>query len=414
MTDQPTTLAEIKRIPFLQKRLYKILDTLLDNPQNTVIWIGAGLSAKYGGLPTWRNFLMQVLEKNLNSADDLEVAKTLIRVEKFSLAAEFLHDMLGDQFRQILVNAFGAFSGTLPDQLAYLTVRDIITTNYDTLLETALPWYKAISPSDGLELLLSQDFKIVKIHGSVSVPSSCVASVSGYAGAYNSNLHWYLVNVFSQNTVLFLGSSMSPSEPYFRTLKFLKDNGRLGRQHYSLLAVQNSKFGKREGKRLHGLGIHVLPYIPDPSHSILDELFTEIDSLRGKPSAVDARMGLLRICLSSKRFLDAAAVLYHTCHAPVANIGLQRNIGDAVSLFFHESLGGDQFRGKKFFETVDQYFDLKQLWFRSAELVVLSKKTFQGLQYSLQLLEQASGRTDPLLRRKLEELRKRLPELASA
>jgi hypothetical protein len=232
-----------------------------------------------------------------------------------------------------LVDTFGSQTKSLPEQFAYFSIRDVITTNYDTLLERALPWYDAISPSHGLEKLLSNEFKIIKIHGSVVDPQSCVLSLSKYVRVYNVNLHWYLTNVFSTCTCVFLGSSMNPAEPYFRVLRLLKASRRARKRHFAVVAVRNSQSGAQEGKRLQEFGVELIPYIPDSDHSFLDELLGLMESQRGSSEAIQQRLKTVRSYLGSNQPFDAAIHLWHATHANISRIPDRRALGDVVSEF---------------------------------------------------------------------------------
>jgi hypothetical protein len=403
VSEQPTTLDEISRIGFLRSRLDSVLNSILVHPDRTVLWIGAGLSAKYGGLPTWRAFLLSALSKNSVNEDELAILTRLVELGKFTLAAEYLNDVFGERFPTLLAETFAQPKGGLPAPLGYLNVRDIITTNYDMLLETIMPWYRPVFPSEGVEKLLLDECKIVKIHGSIAAPQSCIASVSNYANAYNSNLHWYLVNVFSRNKVIFMGTSMDSSEPYFRTLKFLKENSRMDERHVAIMAVKDSEHGKQQGKRLQNFGIELLPYVPDREHSFLDELFNSIDAHRGKAEPVRARLALVRNYLQAGKDFSAAALLWHTCHADIATT-IRRDVGDVVSSFFQQSLSRSPKERYVFIENCKLHFDLTQLWFRAAELILPSTKSAHGLRASLEQLESAYGKSLPFLRQKMNKI----------
>lgn len=409
MSESPTTLKEIESLPFLRERFGAMADAILHEPDDTVLWIGAGLSAKYGDLPTWSQFLKHLLRQHIPRANpDFKLIQGLINTGRLSIAAECLQDLIGIELLGNLVQTFGTPSRRLPEQFGYFCVRDVITTNYDTLLEQVLPWYKIVSPSDGMENLISNEFKIVKIHGSVSNPQSCVLSLSTYVRAYNVNLHWYLTNILSSCTVVFLGSSMNPSEPYFRLLRLLRTNSRTRRRHFAIMAVPNSESGRHEGRRLQEFGIELIPYIPDENHSLIDEVISYIDSKRGSSKAVQLRLKTIRRHLDAGRYFHAAIYLWHTCHADVKHRSDRRAIGDTVSEFFARALGTSPASVDLVKRCESFRIDFAQLWQRTADLLVPSVKSVNGLRQSLNYIQAATGGQYPYLARRVTELEEQI------
>jgi hypothetical protein len=407
MNDSPTRLDTFFKIDFLKKRLDQMVGAILKEPDRTVIWVGAGLSAKYGALPTWTQFLKSVVETVRGSGQckdpDLALVERLINLGRLSMAAELLAETIGDELRNQLVSQFSQPRGLLPEKLAYLNARDIITTNYDTLLSDLLPWYKEVHPSDGLEHLISDNFKIVKIHGTVKDPLSCVLSTSQYANAYNPNLYWYLANILSNHTVVFLGSSMNAAEPYFKTLQFLKANRRLTRIHYAIKNINSSAEGADEGRRLEQYGIELIPYIADETHTFVEEIFDYLDSVRGSPAAVDIRLQGVRRRLEERNLFHAVALLWHASHAPIEHRGTRRQLGDTVSEFFEVAGTSHPEEQEALMLLVDGQFDLTQIWARALDLSVRSDKSLFGFERSLKHLEALTKKQQPLLRARLKD-----------
>jgi hypothetical protein len=411
MNDSPTRLDTFFKIDFLKKRLDQMVGAILKEPDRTVIWVGAGLSAKYGTLPTWTQFLKSVVETVRGTGrckdQDLALVERLINLGRLSMAAELLAETIGDELRNQLVSQFSQPQGCLPEKLAYLNARDIITTNYDTLLSDLLPWYKEVHPSDGLEHLISDNFKIVKIHGTVKNPMSCVLSTSQYANAYNPNLYWYLANILSNHTVVFLGSSMNAAEPYFKTLQFLKANRRLTRVHYAIKNINSSAEGADEGRRLEQYGkqygIELIPYIADKTHTFVEEIFDYLDSVRGSPAAVDIRLQGVRRRLEERNLFHAVALLWHASHAPIEHRETKRKLGDTVSEFFEVAGTGHPDEQAALMRLVAGQFDLSQIWARALDLSVRSDKSLFGFERSLTHLEALTKKQQPLLRARLKD-----------
>ena len=409
MSKNATTLEEAVSFPFIRERIGSLANAILHEPDDTVLWIGAGLSAKYGALPTWTHFLENLLNRKVSRhSRDFRLIKELIDTGRLAIAAECLQDVIGTELFQHLIETFGKPRGHLPEQLAYLSVRDIITTNYDNLLEQVLPWYETISPSEGMEKLISNKFKIVKIHGSVSDPKSCVLSLSTYVRAYNVNLHWYLNTVFSSCTVVFLGSSMNSSEPFFRVLRLLQANSRTRRRHFAIMAVGDDEGGKREGKRLQKFGIDLIPYIPNDEHSFIEEIFSYLDSKRGSSEAVQQRLKTVRAHLVAKRNFHAAVYLWHTCHAEIHSSSDRRSLGDTASEFFNKALGNPRESADLVKKCGDCGIDLAQLWQRMADLLLPSRKSVHGLRQSLTSIQKATVNSYPQLSRRLTEIEQQI------
>ncbi|MDH5232879.1 MAG: SIR2 family protein, partial [Gammaproteobacteria bacterium] len=122
--------------------------------------------------------------------------------------------------------------------------------NYDPVIESLMPWYKPIMPSDSLDTLFRRDFSLIKLHGCARQPETCILSSTGYQKAYNREFEWYLINLFSVNTVIFIGASMDKNEPFFKYLSLLKKNRIDLPSHYALVAIQSSSHGSKLGKWL--------------------------------------------------------------------------------------------------------------------------------------------------------------------
>lgn len=412
-----TTIAEVEGIKFLRDRLLAISNRIHLHPNDSVLWIGAGISAKFGSLPTWNQFIREAADRARHRIGeaDYKIIGDLLVAGRSTFAAELLSDRLGEEFHLALIESFSKSASRLPAEFGYWNVRDVITTNYDLMLERTLPWYTAVAPSDAIEQLISANFKIVKLHGSINNPRSCVASISTYATTYNSGVHWYLSNIFSNFSVIFLGSSMSVSEPYFRLLQLLKANGRVTQRHYAVMAVPNEDVAKKEGKRLAQYGIELLPYIPDSTHGFIDELVAYIEKNRGSQEGVLRRIQTVNDHVRNGQNKHAVALLWHVCHAPLEHLGVRRELGDRISSAFDEMLSGDPLRDKELVDwSVLNEFDLALLWSRAAELCIQSSKSINGLRKALVKIQGATGRDLPHLRLKLNEMDAKFKKSAAA
>ena len=389
-------------------------------PDDAALWIGAGLSAKYAGLPTWTRFLRQLLESHVPwNSKDFALIASLMDSGRLAIAAECLQDVVGPKVRVALISQMNGSSGRLPDEIAYLGVRDVITTNYDTVLESSLRGYQTLLPSSGLAKLLSNDFKIVKIHGTVSIPDSCVLSLSNYVRAYNVNLNWYLTSVFSTCNVAFLGCSMNASEPYFDVLRILRATGRMKGQHFAVVAVQSDEAAKDLGHRLKEFEIELIPYIADDQHTFLDELLVHFESHRGSSVTIRRRLEVVRSDLRTGRGFRAGLRLWHASHAQVTSSHDRQALADVVAEFFISTLGrGDHADHSLFVSQCGSAgVDLPQMMLRTLDLIGNSSRTvnaFRKLRSVFLALEKAVGSKLPLLGRKLAELGQEIAEAEKA
>ena len=192
----------------------------------------------------------------------------------------------------------------LPARFSTWGVSELITTNYDTLIEHCLSFHDAVLPSSGIDSLLASRPKIVKIHGSVDRPDTCVASVTNYAKTYDNNLEWYLTHVFSTRTVIFIGSSMNESELFFRVLRFLKANRRVLHPHYCILSVPDDIAANAHGRRLQRYGIVTIPFIPDPTYTFIDEIFDFLTANALSAKNVADRLQNFRSLTRDGHYLD--------------------------------------------------------------------------------------------------------------
>jgi hypothetical protein len=409
-----TTLEEIRRVGFLSDRLAQMRHAVVDASDETALWIGAGISAKYAKLPTWTAFLSSLLKNIDPGSQDHALITSLIGSNRFALAAECLADLLGKRLFIQLASTFAPVNrSSLPDFFARSTIRDVITTNYDTALEARMPWSQTLSPAQDIEVLLSENFKIVKLHGSVATPESCVLSLTSYVRAYSVNMRWYLTHVFSSSSVIFLGCSMNPSEPCFQVLRLLKATGRAKKPHFAVMAVANDDEAKAKGKWLNTFGIGLIPYIPDQTHSFIDELFGELKRDLQSKESISHRVALARANMRDEQLFLALVRLWNLSHFDMKwkEKPLRRDVGDTFSEFFRKVLGSPE--AQSIFDLgKTSRMGLPDLWDRWSELAIPTRKAYQGLERALEGL-QAMGNDDfPLLHTKLQEFRSSISTLA--
>jgi hypothetical protein len=408
MPEQPTTIAELKNIGRLRQYIEQVAATILDERQSAVLWIGAGLSKKYGGLPTWTDFLKK--STSMIDTPDAAVVESLIASGRMSMAAEYLSEVLGSKFIDALVETFSAnLNADLPDCLGYWGIRDVITTNYDLLLERRFPNHRVMIPSFGMRELLSPALKLVKLHGSIDKPESCVASISSYVKNYDNNLEWYIAQTFSTHPVIFFGSSMSQSEPFFKIIRLLAERGEKTRGHFCILPVRSSDDGKAWAKMLSQYGIELIPYIPDNSHSFLTEFFDYIEEYRSSRKGVALVLDNAKSHLEKGRVIDAGLALQNVfCFARVPS-SVKKKAADILFNFFQTV---SQERYNSVATELAKTIKLADLVLRLADFIsddeFLSGKGLRNLHSCIELLHQQHNQwgiqPPPFVKRKYDEL----------
>lgn len=314
--ETPTNIKSIQQIAFLRERLELLRDAVLDNVNPPTLWVGAGLSAKYGQHPTWYNFLRQFWTATCPPTHpDHALVDSLLDAGRFDVAVEMLVRSFRHEFEDAIHKTFAESVNAFPKCLRSWNLHDVITTNYDSLGEACFTAHDIVLPSAAMDTLLSDRPKLVKLHGTAAEPKTCVASVASYVRNYD-NLEWYLANIFQTRTVIFLGSSMNEGEPYFRILRLLRENNKMKSTHYCVLAVPDRATAKSEGRRLQEYGIETIPYFPDAKHRFIDELLLYLDRFVQSPRRTDEHLRYVKELISSGYLGLAAVLIQYTCSRP--------------------------------------------------------------------------------------------------
>ena len=229
-----TSIADYKGKP-PGERLIALQDLVWKSPDLLTLWIGAGFGKFFAGLPLWTELLDQ-LATEIDPGPERNLVASLIKHGRLQVAAELLTELRGVQLANRICTLFDSTKVDVSNNPLYgLHPGTVITTNYDTLLDRIFSEYRVIHPQDSIESIFNFRPKLVKLHGSVSDPSSIVLNVSSYAKAYDKELEWFLAHIFQNTTVLFIGSGLAKSEPYMRFIRLLKASGLLRRHHYALI-----------------------------------------------------------------------------------------------------------------------------------------------------------------------------------
>jgi SIR2-like domain len=387
--EKPTTILALQTNPklkFLRERLDSMRDAFLVNERPPTLWIGAGLSAKYGDHPTWHRFLVQFLDVNLDAGHrDRLIIEALLNSAKFDLATEMLVRLCGRDFYDAIGATFGKSYSSLPKFLQQWNLQDVITTNYDTLADACFTGHEVVLPSSGINGLLSSRPKLVKLHGSASQPDTCVASIGAYIRNYDNNLEWYLANIFQRRIVIFLGSSMNEGEPYFKDLRMLRDNGKLEAKHYCVLAVSDRAMAKAKGKRLQAYGIETIPYFPGEKYKFIDELLSYFDKAIQSPRRLNSHVRYIKSLVADGHLTLAAELIKYAC--------MRKKVGKKTKQFLIDvsidmtrafnQLGAEMNKAERY----KIGLDLKSVFLELGKDFVRSPRTLIGMHAAIESLK---------------------------
>ena len=184
-----------------------------------VPFIGAGLSQP-GGFPTWKEHLRQ---QGRTAGLQTGVVEDLISQGLYEDIVDLIEQQHGaDVFSQELRDAFSR-NGTIPPTyylIAELFPDTLITTNYDRLIEQSLDLgggkaVELLIPATVLEPPDATKITVIKLHGNIDTPASCILSKAQYANAYGTDtidlalpIPQALDYYFRNSSLLFLGSGL--------------------------------------------------------------------------------------------------------------------------------------------------------------------------------------------------------------
>ncbi|XMB65935.1 SIR2 family protein [Mycoplasmatota bacterium zrk1] len=210
-----------------------------------------------------------------------------------STISEYVLDNYGkegkDKLAKIFLELFG--TGNKLDNLnIYKKLRgvpyinQIVTTNYDSLLETI---YESscniISKAEDLIYCNLHKINIFKIHGTYDDFSSIVLTESDYMNFYDPNFKPYLMNkvrtLFAENSVIFLGFGFN--DQYLE--KFFKDFGsNSGNSNFYISkSIQDNKLAKIQKYNIIPIEMDTLNFISILEYVSKQNTLTEITSFGG-------------------------------------------------------------------------------------------------------------------------------------
>lgn len=210
-----------------------------------ILFIGSGLSQRYIKSPTWFGLLNQLIEENPEITMPLEyfiqeydgdyakISSELVDFYQkyswenrsnnknlppflFKSPSKSIHlkYKVATIFKNVMAQ-FSTESHELHEEirlLKKLNPQAIITTNYDTLLETLFPKYETIVGQQIIYQKKSTDIgHILKIHGSVEDCQSIVIEQKDYDNFFEKDIYLTakLFTYFMEHPIIFIGYSLS-------------------------------------------------------------------------------------------------------------------------------------------------------------------------------------------------------------
>lgn len=218
-----------------------ILESILHSQTGPYLFVGAGLSRRYGGLPDWRGLLREfaVLTKHsieyyISKANgDLAAAAHYIAEEFFDIwweskdfsdSVKQYQNSVVSRHIPLKIEVSKHISETLENNtistplqqefeaFSQIQIDAIVTTNYDDLLSRVFPDFRVFVGQDELIFANPQGVaEIYQIHGSVKSPETLILTDSDYEdfNRRNAYLAAKLITVFMEHPVIFMGYSLS-------------------------------------------------------------------------------------------------------------------------------------------------------------------------------------------------------------
>jgi SAM-dependent methyltransferase len=254
-----------------------------------LLFVGSGLS-KSAGAPDWRTLLHELVEecgRQARTLDHEHELRALIGGEPDDLlvAADYLRRVLNVQMDNYIQQRFSP--GKLKPQqvhevIASLPVAGIITTNYDSLIEDALPPHtlQEVLPGDTYGSAHIDRSFLLKLHGTWNKPSDVVIGVADYRRTANDDaLQATLRRLFQQYTVLFVGFSLRDPDTFAVLSRLQATFKGSANPHYALLEKDEAKALRR---RYLEEQLNVRPLIYEATGQDHPEVCTYLEGLAEK------------------------------------------------------------------------------------------------------------------------------------
>jgi len=259
---------------------------------NCVVFVGAGLS-QGAGLPGWPGLLRQMLdwgeEHGVDLSDRAELEKCIKDGELLMVAEEMRKRLGKNDFREFMVGVFRKPNLEPTDAhnlLPKIPFAAALTSNYDTLLETAytissggIP--RVFTHEDYPELSAAprdNEFYVLKVHGTIDRIETIILGQSDYRELIHDNqaCQSYLRNLFLNKTVFFIGFGLTDPDLMLLLDKLSVTFKGYAGKHYALMDTEKAPAFKQ---RLfeENYNIKIIPYTKSaPDHPEVREFLSDL------------------------------------------------------------------------------------------------------------------------------------------
>jgi len=251
-------------------RFNQLVGRLADG--DVVPFIGAGLSVA-GGFPSWEDHLRT---QGRTAGIDPARTETLLASGHYETAIEEIETIRGREvFIQEIRDVFSR-TGRITDTTLLITELfpdTVITTNYDRLIEQAFDTgaensFQIINGMGALEEAATDRVTIIKLHGDIKAPASCILSKNQYDKCYGAGdtdmtlpIPKLLEYYYRNSSLLFLGCSLNSDRTVqvFRAIKSAiaqRDGDIVIPQHFPIeQAPETEEDLRNRNAYLLGLGV---------------------------------------------------------------------------------------------------------------------------------------------------------------
>ena len=262
------------------------------------IYVGAGISMG-AGMPSWEQLLNELIDliegKGLVPERVAEMRELSKSPNKYLMIAEEIRDLIQKDLENLIRDRFEDRTKkptSVHDIIVKLNSKFIITTNYDTLIEKAIvknydnhfPTIYTYNDSASINYSLwNNDHFVLKAHGDAKTPKEIILTERDYRhiihnlSGYQSILH----AIFSTNSILFVGASLSDPE-LLLLLGYIHNIFHGGSPtHYALISEKS--ITKTEIDRWRkDYNIECVTYDPKNNHEALENYLRDILDATGE------------------------------------------------------------------------------------------------------------------------------------
>lgn len=270
-------ISELLKLKQNRRRLEKIRK----NRRNIIPFVGAGISAACG-LYTWSELLDVLASEYLtaNEREEFKDSSDYLTYANAIVKASGNPDAIMRRIREIF-EELNIYVGKAPYLLVSSFSNNIVTTNYDTILETSAKKFgtttafKTLLPClvEQMTTAIQENKRcIMKMHGSVEETSSFVFSESQYGEFYGEGkpLPMFLETFFSGKSILFVGCSLTKDRTMDVLAKCISRNQKI--KHYAIVELpQDPDEEVKQRNYLASLGIDPI-YYPEGEYESVDLL----------------------------------------------------------------------------------------------------------------------------------------------